>query len=140
MSAEELMSKAGVKNVPTYNVDGYFWTKQPYDVFANGEQTKVPLLIGGNNQEMNAMFILRGKPATIENLKEAARAIYGDATNSSSSTASTPTLTLWDSRATISQATSSSTTLHGNGETCTSSQAVSQYIVIATAIHVPTWY
>lgn len=81
MSAEELMSKAGVKNVPTYNVDGYFWTKQPYDVFANGEQTKVPLLIGGNNQEMNAMFILRGKPATIENLKEAARAIYGDATD-----------------------------------------------------------
>ena len=81
MSAEELMSKAGVKNVPTYNVDGYFWTKQPYDVFANGEQTKVPLLIGGNNQEMNAMFILRGKPATIENLKEAVRAIYGDATD-----------------------------------------------------------
>ena len=81
LSAEELMKKAGVKSVPVYNVDGYFWTKQPYDVFANGEQTKVPLLIGGNNQEMNAMFILRGKPATIENMKEAARAIYGDATD-----------------------------------------------------------
>ncbi len=81
LSAEELMKKAKVKSVPIYNVDGYFWTKQPYDVFANGEQTKVPLLIGGNNQEMNAMFILRGKPATIENMKEAARAIYGDATD-----------------------------------------------------------
>ena len=81
LSAEELMKKAGVKSVPVYNVDGYFWTRQPYDVFANGEQTKVPLLIGGNNQEMNAMFILRGKPATIENMKEAARAIYGDATD-----------------------------------------------------------
>ena len=81
MSADELMKKAGVKSVPIYNIDGYFWTKQPYDVFANGEQTKVPLLIGGNNQEMNAMFILQGKPATVENLKNAARAIYGDATD-----------------------------------------------------------
>ena len=81
MPAEELMKKADVKSVPIYNVDGYFWTKQPYDVFANGEQTKVPLLIGGNNQEMNAMFILQGKPATVENLKNAARAIYGDATD-----------------------------------------------------------
>lgn len=38
MSAEELMKKANVKSVPIYNVDGYFLTKQPYDVFANGEQ------------------------------------------------------------------------------------------------------
>ena len=81
MSAEELMKKAAVRSVPIYNIDGYFWTKQPYNVFANGEQTKVPLLIGGNNQEMNAMFILQGKPATVENLKNAARAIYGDATD-----------------------------------------------------------
>ena len=81
MSAEELMKKAGVKSMPTNNIDGYFWTKQPYDVFAAGEQTKVPLLIGGNNEEMNVMAVLYGKAPTVENLKEAARAIYGDATD-----------------------------------------------------------
>ena len=81
MPAEELMKKAGRSGVTVYNVDGYFWTKQPYDVFANGEQTKVPLLIGGNNLEANAMFILGGKPATVENLKAAARNIFGDATD-----------------------------------------------------------
>ncbi len=80
LSAEELMKKAGIKSRPTYNIDGYFWTKQPYDVFANGEQTKVPLLIGGNNQEMNAMSILGGKAPTIENIKAVARNIFGDAT------------------------------------------------------------
>uniref|UniRef100_UPI0025EADE58 carboxylesterase family protein n=1 Tax=Prevotella sp. TaxID=59823 RepID=UPI0025EADE58 len=81
MSAEELMKKANVKSVPIYNVDGYFWTKQPYDVFANGEQTKVPLLIGGNNQEMNAMAVLYGKAPTVENLKNAVKATFGDATD-----------------------------------------------------------
>lgn len=81
MPAEELMKKAGRSGVIVYNVDGYFWTKQPYDVFANGEQTKVPLLIGGNNLEANAMFILGGRPATVENLKAAARNIFGDATD-----------------------------------------------------------
>ncbi|MDY5080287.1 MAG: carboxylesterase family protein, partial [Prevotella sp.] len=77
MPAEERRKKAGRSGVIVYNVDGYFWTKQPYDVFATGEQTKVPLLIGGNNLEANAMFILGGRPATVENLKAAARNIFG---------------------------------------------------------------
>ena len=81
LSAEELMKKAKVKNIPTFNIDGYFWTKQPYDVFANGEQTKVPLLIGGNNQEMNVMAVLYGKAPTVENLKNAVKATFGDATD-----------------------------------------------------------
>ena len=120
LSAEELMKKAGVKSVPIYNIDGYFWTKQPYDVFANGEQTKVPLLIGGNNQEMNAMFILRGNPATIENMKEAAHAIYGDATDELFKLYGLNT--------------------DGSGAICTSSPADSQYIATAIVIHVQTWY
>ena len=81
LPAEELMKKASVKSVPIYNIDGYFWTKQPYDVFADGEQTKVPLLIGGNNQEMNAMSLLYGKALTVENLKNAVKATFGDATD-----------------------------------------------------------
>lgn len=81
MPANELMEKANVRNIPMYNIDGYFWTKQPYDVFAAGEQTKVPLLVGGNNQEMNAMYILHGKTPTIDNFKEAARGTFGDATD-----------------------------------------------------------
>lgn len=52
LPAEELMKLAEVRAVPVYNIDGYFMKEQPVEVFAKGEQTKVPLLIGGNNQEM----------------------------------------------------------------------------------------
>ena len=81
MSAEELMERADVKSVPTYNVDGYFWTEQPEAAFAAGRQARVPLLIGGNNQEMSPDALLHGKSATVENLKEGARSLFGDATD-----------------------------------------------------------
>ncbi len=81
MSAEQLMKLAAVKSVPIYNIDGYFLTEQPVDVYAKGEQTKVPLLIGGNSSEMSMPFILRGKPVTFANVKEAVSAIFGDSVN-----------------------------------------------------------
>lgn len=81
MSAEPLMKLAAVKSVPIYNVDGYFLTEQPVDVYAKGEQTKVPLLIGGNSSEMSMPFILRGKPVTFANVKEAVSLTFGDSTD-----------------------------------------------------------
>lgn len=69
LSSEQLMKLAGVKSVPIYNVDGYFFTEQPEQTFAKGEQAQVPCLIGNNSTEMTPAFIMRGKPATIENLK-----------------------------------------------------------------------
>ena len=78
LPAEELMKLAGVKSIPTYNIDGYFMKEQPTEVFAKGEQTKVPLLIGGNNQEMTPWAVLMGKQPTVENLKAGAKATFGE--------------------------------------------------------------
>ena len=78
MPAEELMLLASVRALPVYNVDGYFLTEQPTEVFAKGNQTKVALLVGGNNQEMTPGAVLKGKQPTVENLKEGAKALFGE--------------------------------------------------------------
>ena len=78
LPAEELMKLAAVKAIPTYNIDGYFLTEQPTETYAKGKQTKVPLLIGGNNQEMSPWALLAGKQPTVENLKAGAKAMFGD--------------------------------------------------------------
>ena len=78
LPAEELMKLASVKSVPAYNIDGYFLTEQPVETFAKGNQTKVPLLIGGNNQEMTPWAVLMGKQPTVENLKAGAKATFGE--------------------------------------------------------------
>ena len=78
MPAEELLKLASVRALPVYNVDGYFFTEQPTEVFAKGNQTKVALLVGGNNQEMTPMSVLLGKQPTVENLKEGAKALFGE--------------------------------------------------------------
>lgn len=76
LSAEQLMKLAAVNNVPMYDIDGYFFTEQPSETYAKGSQAQVPCLIGNNSAEMNPMFILRGKPATIENLKPVVETIF----------------------------------------------------------------
>ena len=78
LPAEELMKLAAVKAVPTYNIDGYFLTEQPTETYAKGNQTKVSLLVGGNNQEMSPWALLAGKQPTVENLKAGAKAMFGD--------------------------------------------------------------
>lgn len=81
LSAEELMQRAAVKSVPCYNIDGYFMLEQPVDVYAKGDQCKVPLLVGGNNEEMNSMYTLGGPNATVQTAKEIASKTFGDATD-----------------------------------------------------------
>ena len=78
MPAEELLKLASVRALPVYNVDGYFLTEQPVEVFAKGNQTKVALLVGGNNQEMTPGAVLKGKQPTVENLKAGAKALFGE--------------------------------------------------------------
>ena len=79
--AEELMNRAAETGLPGYNIDGYFLTKQPDDIYAAGGQCKVPLLVGGNNYEMPAAFILQGKAATIDNVRNYLKDIFGDKTD-----------------------------------------------------------
>lgn len=78
LPAEELLKLASVKSLPAYNIDGYFFVEQPEETFAKGNQTKVPLLVGGNNQEMTPLAVLMGKQPTVENLKAGAKSTFGE--------------------------------------------------------------
>ncbi|HEU4553477.1 MAG TPA: carboxylesterase family protein [Chitinophaga sp.] len=60
-------------------VDGYFFTKDPYQVYAAGEQAHVPLLAGWNSQEMGYQAILGNQPLTKENFEKAVRKLYSNA-------------------------------------------------------------
>ncbi|MFA6812964.1 MAG: carboxylesterase family protein [Bacteroidaceae bacterium] len=76
LPAEQLMKLAAVKSVPEYNIDGYFFTEQPMKSYKAGRQAQVACLIGNNSSEMVPAFILKGKPATIENLRQVVEEIF----------------------------------------------------------------
>lgn len=60
-------------------VDGYFFPKSPYAIFAAGEQAHVPLLVGWNSEESNSHAILGNDAPTRENFEKAVKKLYGDA-------------------------------------------------------------
>ena len=57
-------------------VDGYFLPKPPAEIYAAGEQARVPLLAGVNSAEMPHMVVLRGAEPTVENYKAALKQLY----------------------------------------------------------------
>lgn len=59
------------------NLDGYFLPKLLKDIFAAGEQAKVPLLAGSNTEEQGARAILMAAEPTPENFAAAVRKLYG---------------------------------------------------------------
>jgi para-nitrobenzyl esterase len=63
LSATELLEASGRQNVPRFgpNVDGLFFPKVPSQIFAAGEQAKVPLLAGWNSEEMGGRALLQGQ-------------------------------------------------------------------------------
>jgi para-nitrobenzyl esterase len=70
LSAMELLEAAGRPGMPRFgpNVDGWFFPDVPSNIFAKGQQAKVPLLAGWNSEEMNARAILPETP-NAENVK-----------------------------------------------------------------------
>ena len=63
------------------DIDGYFIPKPPVEIFAKGEQAKVPSLIGWNSLEMNSGYFLKGKSPTLVNFKDAVNKAFGDTTD-----------------------------------------------------------
>lgn len=53
------------------DVDGYFFPKPPAQIFAAGEQSRVPLLAGSNSEENGYNGILGEADPTVENYKKA---------------------------------------------------------------------
>ena len=73
MPAEKILeetAKPGLSRFPV-DVDGYFFPKPPVDIYASGEQSKVPLLVGWNSQESSYQNILGQGEPTLENFAKA---------------------------------------------------------------------
>jgi len=64
LSATALLEASGQPGAPrfTATVDGWFLPKQPAELFAVGEQAKVPLLAGWNSEEMPGRALLPEDP------------------------------------------------------------------------------
>lgn len=80
MSAEKVLEETAK---PAYSrfpvcVDGYFFPKSPVQVYASGEQAKVPLLVGWNSAEGGYNSTLGKEAVTRENFDKAVKKIYGD--------------------------------------------------------------
>jgi para-nitrobenzyl esterase len=60
------------------NVDGYFFPKNPYEIFEAGEQAKVPLMAGWNSEESGPGAILGREKPTKENFEKAVKRLYPD--------------------------------------------------------------
>jgi para-nitrobenzyl esterase len=64
LSATELLEASGRPGMPQFlpNVDGYFFPKDPAQIYAAGEQAKVPLLAGWNSMEVPGRAVLQEDP------------------------------------------------------------------------------
>jgi para-nitrobenzyl esterase len=59
-------------------IDGDFLPKNPVDIFAAGEQARVPMLVGWNSEEMNYRAVMGQDKPTRENFAKAVQRLYGD--------------------------------------------------------------
>jgi para-nitrobenzyl esterase len=78
MPAAQLLDATGKPGVPWFRptVDGYFFPKDPLDIYAAGEQSHVPLLAGSNSEEMTSSAILGREKPTVENYRQALQRLY----------------------------------------------------------------
>jgi len=70
-------SKPGAYNVKAV-VDGYFLPKLPSEIFATGQQAKVPLLAGWTSAEMSYHAFMQGQYPNPENYAKRVNDTYGD--------------------------------------------------------------
>ncbi|MBD2703277.1 carboxylesterase family protein [Spirosoma sp. BT702] len=80
MPADKLLEATAKPGVPWFSstIDGYFFPKQPIEIFEAGEQSHVPLLVGWNSQEMGHQALLGKEAPTAENYASAVKKLYGE--------------------------------------------------------------
>jgi para-nitrobenzyl esterase len=80
LSADSLLSASARFGLFRFSrsLDGYFFPKDPVEIFANGEQSHVPLLVGWNSEESNARAILGNEKPTKENFTKGVQKLYGE--------------------------------------------------------------
>ncbi|RYZ31416.1 MAG: carboxylesterase family protein, partial [Sphingobacteriales bacterium] len=76
--AAELLDATVKPGAPRFPIviDGYFFPKQPLEIFTSGQQSKVPLLVGWNSEEMNYRMLLGSEQPTPENYRKAVEKVY----------------------------------------------------------------
>jgi para-nitrobenzyl esterase len=79
-SAQEILDATGKPGAqwPTPTIDGYFFPKSPFEIFASGEQAHVPLMAGSNSEENPYVVILGRDAPTVENYRKALQKLYAD--------------------------------------------------------------
>lgn len=80
MPAEQLLEATAKPDAPRFNItiDGYFFPKQPLEIYSAGQQARVPLLLGWNSEEMGYRSMLGQEAPTPENYRKAVQKLYGD--------------------------------------------------------------
>src|SRR5215470_13353826 len=78
MTAEQLLEATAKPGQPwfTPTVDGYFFPKSPFDIYAAGEQARVPLLAGVNSEESGYFGVVGREKPTVENYQKALERLY----------------------------------------------------------------
>jgi para-nitrobenzyl esterase len=78
MKADALLEATAKPGVPWFRptVDGWFFPKDPPEIFAAGAQAHVPLLAGSNTEEMNAAAVLGREKPTVDNYRQALERLY----------------------------------------------------------------
>ena len=68
-------AKPGAGRFPP-TIDGYFLPKAPVEIFAAGQQARVPLLVGSNSEEQGARSVLGNESPTVEAFASAVRRLF----------------------------------------------------------------
>lgn len=76
--AEKLLDESASRDAPRFSatVDGYFFPATPLKIFEEGQQAKVPLLVGWNSAEVSYNSLMQGKMPTPENYKQVIEKMY----------------------------------------------------------------
>ncbi|MGI4803854.1 MAG: carboxylesterase/lipase family protein [Janthinobacterium lividum] len=80
MPADDLLDAASQPGAFSVSaaVDGYFFPKLPVEIFAAGEQARVPLLAGWNSTEVQYQSLLGGDAPTPENYASKLKQFYAE--------------------------------------------------------------
>ena len=78
LPAEKILEATARPGLPRFSpaVDGYFLPKTPAEIFAAGEQARVPLLAGWNSEESSSRAVLGQGEPTPENYANAVKKLY----------------------------------------------------------------
>ena len=81
LSADSVMALVPMRGMPGMLVDGYLLPATVDEIFANGEQAQVPLLVGWNSLEGSPLQNFRGQKPTIKAYRAILQSRFGDRTD-----------------------------------------------------------